>query len=89
MGGSVLLVARRVHPEHRPCGSRSTAIRRTSAMDVGSMRAVPPASVAVAAVASTSATEKYGSQCGGTSGGNFASIVIMPPKSAPSMPHCG
>src|SRR5690606_39062482 len=58
-------------PNTAPCGSRSTAIRRPPGRDVGSIRTVPAAPAVSAAVMSTSSTAKYGSQCGGTSGGNL------------------
>lgn len=46
-----------------------------------------PRPLARATVLSTSATEKYGSQCGGTCGGKRSSITSMPPKSSPRRPH--
>jgi hypothetical protein len=61
-------------------------MRGPSGTDVGTIRTVP-CRWTTAVVSSTSATAKYGSQCAGTSGGNLSSIVTMPPKSAPPMPH--
>lgn len=89
MPGGSALVARPVHAEHRALRVLQHRDPGPSGTEVGSMSTVPPPSVVSTATVFTSATAKYGSQCAGTSCGNLSSIVTMPPKSAPSIPHCG
>lgn len=83
------LVARPVDAEHgalRVAYHRDPSVARD--VDRGVSRS-PPSFRAVAASASTSATAMYGSQCGGTPGAMFSSIVSRPPRPSPSIPHCG
>ena len=72
------------HRERRALGSISPA-KRPIGMSIGSEVIVAPSSRALATIASQSATAKHTPQCGGTSGGNYSSVIcIMPPTGFPS-----
>jgi hypothetical protein len=78
-------------PKTPPCGSRSRASRGpfSEGASSGPCSTSPPSSRAVAAVASTSATTKYGFQCEGVSPGYSSPISMVPPNMVSARPTIG